>query len=26
VMVPEGCQVRWRTWKADEGFAPADDR
>jgi ecotin len=26
VMVPEGCEVRWRTWKAAEGFAPADDR
>jgi ecotin len=26
VMVPEGCEVRWRTWKAAEGFAPADER
>jgi len=26
VMVPEGCEVRWRTWKAAEGFAAAEDR
>ncbi len=26
VMVPEDCEVRWRTWKAAEGFAPADER
>jgi ecotin len=26
VMVPEGCEVRWRTWKAAEGFAPAESR
>ncbi|MFM7205345.1 MAG: ecotin family protein [Planctomycetaceae bacterium] len=26
VMVPEGCEVRWRTWKAAEGFTPAESR
>lgn len=26
VMVPEGCEVRWRTWEAAEVFADAEAR
>lgn len=26
VMVPSGCEVRWRVWSADKGLAVATDR
>ena len=26
VMVPEGCELRWRVWRADPGFRSAESR
>jgi ecotin len=26
VMVPEGCELKWRLWRADAEFAPAETR
>jgi ecotin len=26
VMVPEGCELRWRVWRADPEFSPAEAR
>lgn len=26
VMVPEGCELKWRVWRADAEFAPAETR